>query len=139
MQIVRTIVWVLLLVALLIFSVANWEPTVEVRIWEGLLVETKIPAIVIVSFLIGFVPMWLVQRGTKWHYRRRIASLENAVRTATEVPPPPPVVETVVVTEPVVEPAPEPVVEPAPETLTEPRKDMFLRDEDLPPPGTPRP
>ena len=35
MQIVRTIVWVLLLVALLIFSAFNWNP-VEVKIWEGL-------------------------------------------------------------------------------------------------------
>lgn len=133
MQIVRTIVWVLLLVALLIFSVANWQPTVEVRIWENLLVETKIPAIVIVSFLIGFVPMWLVQRGTKWHYRRRVASLENAVRTATEAPPP--AADVVVVADPVIEAAPELPPEPEPE----PRDGMFLRDEDLPPPGTPRP
>lgn len=127
MQIVRTIIWVLLLVALLIFSFANWEPAVTVRIWEGLVVETKIPAIVIVSFLIGFVPMWLVQRGTKWHYRRRIVSLENAVRTAAE----PPAVS-----------APATM---AAEPAAEPRDDMFLRDnDDLPPaqsdmPGTPRP
>ena len=61
MQIVRTIVWVLLLVALLIFSAFNWNP-VEVKIWEGLVLETKIPALVIVSFLIGLVPMWLLHR-----------------------------------------------------------------------------
>ena len=41
MQIVRTIIWVLLLVALFVFSIANWEP-VTVRIWEGLVVDTKI-------------------------------------------------------------------------------------------------
>jgi hypothetical protein len=36
MQIVRTIVWVLLLVALLIFSAFNWNP-VDVKIWEDLI------------------------------------------------------------------------------------------------------
>ena len=54
MQIIRTIIWVLLLVALVVFSFANWDPTVTVKIWQGLVVDTKIPAIVIVSFAIGF-------------------------------------------------------------------------------------
>ena len=47
------------------------EP-VEVKIWEGIVVETKIPAMVIVSFAIGFVPMWLYHRASKWRLQRRI-------------------------------------------------------------------
>ena len=86
MQIVRTIIWVLLLVALLLFSVVNWEPIVTVRIWENLVIDTKIPAIVIVSFLIGFLPMWLYHRAAKWQLKRRIASLESAARTAAATP-----------------------------------------------------
>jgi len=81
MHIVRTIVWVLLLVALLIFSIANWGPVVTVRIWEGLVVDTKIPAIVVISFLIGFLPMWLFHRANHWQMRRRIHSLENNLKT----------------------------------------------------------
>ncbi|QZH74465.1 MAG: LapA family protein [Erythrobacter sp.] len=86
MQIIRTAIWVLLLVALLLFSIANWDPTVTVRIWDGIVVDTKIPAIVIVSFLIGFVPMWLYHRGSKWKTSRKIASLENAARLAAATP-----------------------------------------------------
>ena len=74
MQIVRTVIWVLLLVALLLFSITNWDPTVTVRIWDGIVVDTKIPAIVIVSFAIGFVPMWLYHRASKWRTQRKIAS-----------------------------------------------------------------
>lgn len=85
MQIVRTVIWVLLLVALLLFSIFNWTD-VTVTIWENIVVDTKIPAIVIISFLIGFVPMWLYYRGSKWQMRRKIASLENAVRTAAATP-----------------------------------------------------
>ncbi len=134
MQIVRTVVWVLLLVALLIFSVANWEPAVTVNIWENLVVETKIPAIVIVSFLIGFVPMWLLQRGMKWHYRRRISSLENAVRVASETPAPSPVPATsAAVTAPATSAAAaDDAVYPDP-LPGEEREDLFLRDRDLPP------
>ena len=79
MKIVRTVVWVLLLVALLIFAVNNWSP-VEVKIWEGLVLETKIPALVVVSFLFGLLPMWLLHRAARWNADRRIASLESAAR-----------------------------------------------------------
>ena len=81
MQIVRTIFWVLVLVGLLAFSFFNWRP-VEVAIWENLVVETKVPALVIVSFLLGLVPTWLYHRGVKWRLSRRVQSLENAVRSA---------------------------------------------------------
>lgn len=86
MQIIRTIIWVLLLAALLLFSVVNWDPTVTVRIWQGLVVDTKIPAIVVVSFAIGFFPMWLYYRASKWQSARKIASLESAMRTAAATP-----------------------------------------------------
>ena len=89
MKIVRTIVWVLLLVALLIFSINNWNP-VEVKIWEGLVLETKIPALVVIAFLIGLVPMWLLHRASRWNYDRRIASLESAARASAMAPAAPP-------------------------------------------------
>ena len=88
MKIVRTVVWVLLLVALLVFSALNWKP-VEVKVWEGLIVETKIPALVVIAFLIGLVPMWLVHRASRWNYDRRIVSLENAARASAMAHPAP--------------------------------------------------
>jgi uncharacterized integral membrane protein len=89
MNIVRTIVWVLLLVALLIFSANNWNP-VEVKIWEGLVLETKIPALVVIAFLVGLVPMWLLHRANRWNNERRIASLESAARASAMAAAPPP-------------------------------------------------
>jgi hypothetical protein len=96
MQIVRTILWVVILVLLLAFSYFNWRP-VEVQIWDNLVLETKVPALVVLSFLLGLVPMWLVHRGSKWRLKRRVVALETAARTAaiTPVAPPspPPVAE----------------------------------------------
>ena len=82
MQIVRTIVWVLLLIVLLIFSINNWEP-VTVKIWEGLILETKVPALVVISFLLGLLPMWLLHRITAYSARRKITSLQTAALTAS--------------------------------------------------------
>ena len=89
MKVVRTVVWVLLLVALLLFSLNNWNP-VDVKIWEGLVLETKLPALVMVAFLLGLVPMWLASKAGKWRLNRRINLLENSVR-ASAAPPPPPI------------------------------------------------
>ena len=80
MQIVRTIVWVVILVGIAIFSALNWDP-VEVTLWENLVLETKVPVLVIVAFLLGLVPMWLYHRTAKWTLNRRISGLENAVRS----------------------------------------------------------
>ena len=85
MQIVRTILWVALLVLLLAFSFFNWRP-VEVQIWDNLVLETKIPALVVTSFLLGLIPMWLVHRGSKWRLQRRITTLETSARANAMTP-----------------------------------------------------
>mgnify|MGYP000387851172 CR=1 FL=1 len=86
MQMIRTIVWVLLIVALALFSVNNWQD-VDVKIWEGLILQTKLPALVLVSFLLGLMPMWLLAKAGKWRLTRRIASLENTVKATTATQP----------------------------------------------------
>jgi len=80
MQIIRTVFWALILFGLLTFSFFNWDP-VEVNLWSNLVLETKVPVLVIVSFLLGLVPTWLLHRGTKWRLSKRISTLENAARS----------------------------------------------------------
>ncbi len=76
MGILRTIIWVLLTAVLVIFSAANWN-VVPVRLWPGQDVETKLPMIVIISFLIGFLPTWLALRTTRWSLKRRLDASER--------------------------------------------------------------
>ena len=89
MQVIRTIVWVLLIIALLLFSFNNWVP-VDVKIWEGLVLETKLPALVVVSFMLGLVPMWLLSKAGRWRLNRKINALERTVQ-ATTAPLSPPI------------------------------------------------
>ena len=113
MQIIRTIVWVILLIALLLFSINNWQD-VEVKIWEGLIFQTKLPALVVLSFLLGLVPMWLLHKGASWRWNRRIGNLENSVRAASTTTP----VAVPVTTHPdAVSPEPAVRVEPPASTL----------------------
>ena len=79
MRIIRTGLWVVVLVALILFSMNNWT-TVTVKIWEGLLWETKLPALVLLSFVAGWLPTWLVHLAGKWRLKRRISALEAVAR-----------------------------------------------------------
>lgn len=81
MQMIRTLVWVLLLVALVAFSVANWAERVEVSIWSNLVLETNLPAVVIISFLLGLLPAWLALRANSWRLERKIRNLQGTAPT----------------------------------------------------------
>ena len=71
MGIVRTIIWVLLTAVLVIFSMANWIP-VTVTIWPGQVLDTKLPVLILASFLIGSVPLWIALRAARWSLKRRL-------------------------------------------------------------------
>jgi len=86
MRVVRTIIWVLLLVILLLFTANNWQ-SVEVKIWENLILETRLPVLVLAAFLLGLLPMWLASKAGKWRLKRRISTLENTVRATSQSNP----------------------------------------------------
>ena len=89
MQIVRTLVWALILFGLLAFSFFNWE-SVEVTLWDNLVLETKVPALVIISFLLGLLPMWAIHRGNSSLARHEPAPSASAVAAPTSAPAPAP-------------------------------------------------
>tara|TARA_R110000772_G_scaffold110031_4_gene213458 strand:+ start:426 stop:839 length:414 start_codon:yes stop_codon:yes gene_type:complete len=98
MQFIKTLFWVILAVVLVVFSANNWSPT-SVLVWENIRIDTKLPVLVIGAFLLGFVPLWLIHRASKWRLGRRIKTLETAVRpaappmattTSSTTPPPTP-------------------------------------------------
>ena len=96
MQIIRTLLWVLLLAGVLVFSFGNWDKQIDVRIWPGIVWDTRVPALVIVSFLLGLLPMWLYHRGVDWQHKRRISAMETATAkmAATPAEPAKPVAPT---------------------------------------------
>jgi putative membrane protein len=74
--ILRTIIWVLLTAILVIFAMANWL-AVTVTIWPGQVLDTKLPVLILASFLIGSVPMWIALRTTRWSLKRRLDASER--------------------------------------------------------------
>ncbi len=92
MQIMRTILWALVSALLVAFVAMNWNAA-AVNLWpiEGqrqyLHFEWPVGFIALVFFLLGFVPMWLLNRAQVWRLKRRVNTLENNLRAAAAVAP----------------------------------------------------
>lgn len=103
MQFIKILFWVLLLVATFIFWWTN-EARASLDLGTAI-VEARVSTFVVGAFMIGFLPTWLLLRGSKWRLVRRIKTLEDAARPVT-VPTPS--------ASPTPSPAPAPAAEPAP-------------------------
>jgi lipopolysaccharide assembly protein A len=76
MHFLKTLFWVLVAVVVVLFASRNWTP-VTLNLWDDIQADIKIPVLLLVFFLIGFLPTWLVMRTRLWTYRRRIDGLER--------------------------------------------------------------
>ena len=86
MHFLKTLLWVLLAVIVTFFAYRNWAP-VTLNLWGDIQVDIKIPLLLLLVFLLGFLPTWLLMRTRLWSYRRRIDALDRT-RTATVAPAP---------------------------------------------------
>jgi lipopolysaccharide assembly protein A len=80
-KILRTIIWVLAALGFLVFAIYNWQP-VELRLWQNLVLETKVPVLALLAFAAGFVPMWALHRSMMWNMNRRVRTLENSLKNS---------------------------------------------------------
>jgi lipopolysaccharide assembly protein A len=80
MSFLKTLFWVIFLVGFTIFAINNWQP-VSLKLWGGLWLDSKIPAIVAASFILGFLPLYIWHRSASYRLNRRIATLESGART----------------------------------------------------------
>ncbi len=85
MSFLRTAFWVIVAVALALFTKANWAiaPSysgyVPVKLWGDIVLETRLPVLIIAAFLLGLVPTWLWARATQWRMQRKLASTQRAL------------------------------------------------------------
>lgn len=91
MQLIRTLILLIVTIVLVAFVAINWQ-TVPLNLWplqDGnyLHLEWPVGVIVLVSMVLGFVPMWLIHKGARWRLNRRISFLENSVKSATQSNP----------------------------------------------------
>lgn len=88
MQAIRTIIWIIVAVVLTIFAVANSQ-VVAVSVWPGYVAELPLSILIILVFLLGFLPPFLFNLGNRWRLGRQI-SMQEQVIAQLRTPPPAP-------------------------------------------------
>ena len=86
MQFLKTLLWVLLAVIVALFASRNWVP-VTLALWGDIQADIKLPALLLLVFLAGFLPTWLTMRAKSWALTRRIEAMERNRVTATAAEP----------------------------------------------------
>jgi putative membrane protein len=71
MQFLKTLFWVLLAVILVLFASRNWTDA-TLNLWGDIQVDIKLPVLMLVIFLLGFLPVFLVHRARLWTLKRRL-------------------------------------------------------------------
>jgi uncharacterized integral membrane protein len=86
MRFLSTLFWVLLAMLVALFARDNWTD-VTLNLWSDIQADIKVPVLMLIVFLVGFLPTWLVMRARIWSLRRRIEGLERQ-RVAVAEPAP---------------------------------------------------
>ena len=86
MHFLKMLFWVLVAVVVTFFVYRNWDP-VTLNLWGDIQLDIKIPLLLLLFFLLGFLPTWLLMRTRLWSYRRRLDALERARAPAVAAAP----------------------------------------------------
>lgn len=78
MQFLKILFWCLLAFIAAVFTISNWN-TVQIQLWGGLIADVNLPLLLLVTFLVGFVPTMLYNHAIRWRLRQRLATCERSL------------------------------------------------------------
>jgi uncharacterized integral membrane protein len=87
MNFLKTLFWVVVAVSLAIFANRNWTD-VTINLWGNIQADVKLPVLILLFFLIGFLPPFLILRGRIWALKRRLALAERPALPPIPAPRP---------------------------------------------------
>ncbi len=77
MRFLKSLFWIVVAVLVTFFAARNWRD-VTVDLWGNLQADIKLPLLLLLAFLIGFVPTWLSFRTRLWRARNRVTMARDA-------------------------------------------------------------
>ena len=92
MQFLKTLFWVIIAVFVAILASRNWHD-VTMNLWGDIQADIKLPILIGLVFLLGWLPTYLIQRARLWRARSRLDSFERqqaAARIVETAPIDPP-------------------------------------------------
>ena len=72
MRFLKALFWIIVGVLLTLFAYVNLDEVVSFELWDQIVVDVKLPLLLLVTFLIGFLPTFLILRARIWTLKRRL-------------------------------------------------------------------
>ena len=88
MRFLSTVFWVLVAVVLALFAKANWTQ-VTIKLWSDIVADVRLPILILLAFVVGWLPTWLIMRARIWALNRRIEALDRNRASAIAAEPAP--------------------------------------------------
>lgn len=85
MRFLKTLFWIVVAVTVTLFAARNWRD-VTVDLWGNLQLDVKIPVLLGMIFLAGFLPTWLIYRGKLWRLANRVTMPQREAHRPLEEP-----------------------------------------------------
>ncbi len=76
MQFLKVLFWCLLAFVAALFTYGNWT-SVPIRLWSGLIADMNLPLLVLVTFLLGYLPTTIYHHAVRWRLRQRLTTMER--------------------------------------------------------------
>lgn len=71
MRFLKTLLWIAVAVLITLFAARNWRD-VTIDLWGNLQADVKIPVLLVLAFLIGWLPTMLIYRARLWRAHNRL-------------------------------------------------------------------
>lgn len=72
MAFLRTLLWIGVTAIVVVFSLRNWVP-VTINLFGDMQADVKLPLLLLIAFLIGFLPLYAWHRAAMWRHARKLA------------------------------------------------------------------
>lgn len=83
MRFLKTLFWLVVAVLVTLFAAQNWRD-VTIDLWGNLQADVKMPVLLIIAFLIGFLPTWLIYRTRLWRVSNRVSIPQRDARRTVD-------------------------------------------------------
>ena len=81
MRFLATVFWALVAVIVALFWYRNWTD-VTLSLWGDIQADIKIPILLLIVFVLGWLPTWSIMRAKLWTFRRKLEAIERSRSSA---------------------------------------------------------
>jgi len=86
MHFLKAVFWVLALVGFVFLAGLNWKSVDITVIPQQSVVSINLPLLLLVTFLIGFLPYFILHRMTRWSLRKKLSAAKRELEATKHEP-----------------------------------------------------